>query len=194
MLDTLDKLSHKVSGFPGGLLKYVDAHDQERILNYGAIFGDSSDPSVVQRAQALISESPVSSFEPGLRSGRELLSTFHFGAVRIFKTNEPIKIFRTYKHEPGVLPRSGFFSLEKPENFDQAVLDYALIDPGTNLPWQQYDCVLEIEIPAGKYIYVGEAAQMGKAPGGGMQVWIDDDTVADLPWAEATAASWPLAR
>jgi len=124
----------------------------------------------------------------------ELLSTFRAGAVRIFKTTEPIKLYRTYKYEDGVLPRSGFFSLDKPENFKQAVSDYALVNPATSGPWQEYDSVLEIEVPAGHYMYLGEAASMAWAPGGGMQVWLPDEAVDDLPWEQAASAAWPLPR
>jgi hypothetical protein len=192
-LDTLDKLSLRASGFPGGMREYTDAHGQNRILDFGAIFGDASDEAVVRRAMDLTSNTPVSAFNPGLNSGLELLSTFDRGAVRIFKANEPIKIYRVYKSDPDLNKiKSGFFSLDRPDNFKQAVADGALVNPATNQPWQAYDRVLEMEVPAGSYMYLGDAASMGSAPGGGMQVWLSDETVAALPWQQAVSASWQL--
>ncbi|MFD2255905.1 hypothetical protein ACFSSA_04375 [Luteolibacter algae] len=53
----------------------------------------------------------------------------------------------------------------------------------------------EVEIPAGEYVHMGYAAKMtDKAPGGGTQIWLDDDVVNNaIDWdaAEATARNLP---
>lgn len=78
---------------------------------------------------------------------------------------------------------------DKPISRTQVEIDQALgsknegfflkKDDGTSA----YDRFVEVEIPAGSYVYLGFAAnQGGKFKGGGTQLWVDDKIRDKIDW------------
>jgi hypothetical protein len=114
--------------------------------------------------------------------GMQLLDTFSNGNVMIFKTTEPIKVYRVYgSTKPGAI-KSNYFMFEKPVSKSQVEVDYALgyYDKveGINKPFQDYDRVVEVEVPSGVYVHMGYAAkQSDRYKGGATQFWIEDDVI-----------------
>ena len=192
-IEAFYQLSNKLDDFPGGKLKYTDEHGIERLLDYDNLFCNVDDAGAVERLRKLTDTGPISAIGPGSRSGRELLSTFSNASVTVFKTNEPLKVYRVYEDGGGI--RSNFFLFEKPQNLSQVVADQALINPATGQKWQNYNRYIEVEIPSGEYVHMGYVAKMtDNAPGGGTQIWLDDDVVNNaIDWdaAEATARNLP---
>lgn len=190
-IEAIHQLSTKLNDFPSGIHSYVDDHGITRKLDFDKLFCDAADAEAVQRLRALTSNLPVSAHRPGLVSGKEVLSTFSNGSVTLFKTKEPLKVYRVYK-DGGTL-ESNFFLFEKPQSLKQAVADQALMNPQTGVPWQNYDRYVEVEIPADQYVYLGYASKMtDTAPGGGTQIWVDDVTVSDIDWVAAASAATVL--
>lgn len=97
----------------------------------------------------------------------------------LFKTTEPTKVYRVRSSQDEFLS-GNYFSYDLPVHRSQVEVDLALGSNGqtfieTKIPGAKYDQVVEVEIPAGVYVYLGYAAdQGGKFKGGGMQMWIDD--------------------
>lgn len=83
-----------------------------------------------------------------------------------------------------------------PVTKEQAIADLALINPNNNEVWQEYNSVMEVVLPPGTPIHMGFAAPMGKAPGGGWQIWLEDEVVdfnnGVIDWLAADAAAKPL--
>jgi hypothetical protein len=187
-IEAIHQLSTKLNDFPGGIHSYIDDHGITRKLDFDKLFCDAADTDAVQRLRNLTGNLPVSAHRPGLVSGKEVLSTFANGSVTLFKTKEPLKVYRVYK-DGGTL-ESNFFLFEKPQSLRQAVADQALMNPQTGVPWQNYDRYVEVVIPADQYVYLGYASKMtNTAPGGGTQIWVDDATVSDIDWVTAATTA-----
>ena len=191
-IEAIYQLSTKLDDFPGGTIAHIDEHGITRHLELDKVFADAADTEAVSRAKNFTGDAPVSTYGPGATSGKEVLSTFAEGSCTIFKTKEPLKLYRVYK-DGGRLP-SNFLMFEKPQGLKQVVADQALMNPTTNLPFQEYNRFVEVEIPEGHYVALGYTAKMtNAAPGGGTQIWIDDATIDAIDWqaAEATATVLP---
>jgi len=180
LIESIHQLSSKLGDFPSGKLKFTDSNGLERLLDYDNLFGNVDDAGSVSRLRKLANNEQMSDYGPGLKGGRELLSTFSNSSVTVFKTTEPVKAYRVYKQGGG--KESNYLFFEKPMTRSQVEVDYALGVNGT--PFQNpYDTWIEVEIPSGQYVYMGYAAPMnGRFKGGGTQFWIEDDVVQSIDW------------
>lgn len=132
-------------------------------------------------------------------SSRRWARKLENSTVVIFKTEEPITVYRVYSSDPNISrfgPSGSFLSQDKPISQRQVLADSALgNDNGAFLQYPAghpkagqpaYDRYVEIEIPAGEYIYLGYAGkQTDEFPGGGSQIVIDDVTRDKMKWNEA---------
>lgn len=192
-IEAFYQLSNKLNDFPGGKSRWWDTDLGDwRLLDFDNIYANPADAGAVLRARDLVQDAPLGKPVRGW-SGKKLLSTFSNSSVTVFKTTEPMKVYRVYNGQGG--PKSNFFTFEKPLNKSQVEADLALGNQSG--PFQNYDRWVEVEIPEGEYVYMGYAAkQTDKYIGGGTQIWIEDDLVNRLGqdgWWDAWATvSKPL--
>jgi hypothetical protein len=94
----------------------------------------------------------------------------------------------------GLTLDTNFLTLEPPISKSQVEADYALGTVAKGSFHPNYDSWIEVEIPAGNYVFVGVAGPMdGKYVGGGRQVWIEDDVVngGGIDWTSPTVNNLP---
>jgi hypothetical protein len=183
VIEAIHQLSTKLDDFPGGKHEFpnVNLPENKRILDFNKIFAKADDVEAVARARHLTSGDliPNSTWQ-----GTKLLDTFSNSNVAIFKTKQPIKVYRCFSSNPNISEwgaSGGFLMFERPVHRTQVEVDYAL---GTKTEGffcrntdgtSAYDRFVEVEIPEGVYVYLGYAAdQGGKFKGGGTQLWVDD--------------------
>jgi hypothetical protein len=194
VIEGLDRMIAKFPDFPSQkVLGHTDANGIVRDIDVRNLFADHTDTVAVDKMRRLASNQKMSAFGPGSRGGHELLSTFSNQAVICYRTKEPTKAYRLFDGGSGGRKESNFLLLEPPVTKAQAEADYALGAGGS--PFQpNYDSWIEIEIPAGSYVFTGVAGKMdGKYVGGGRQVWIEDDVVngAGIDWNNAVVNDLP---
>lgn len=176
-VDVVHKLSDKVHDFPGGKSRvWFDDLGEWRNLDFDNIFANADDPGALLRARDLVDDAPLQNRVNGW-TGKRLLSTFSNSSVTIFKTKEPLKLYRVYDDTRGA--KGAFLSFEKPVSKTQVEVDLAL--GNDNGVFGNYTRWTEVEIPEGEYVYLGYAAkQSDRYRGGGTQVWIEDELIDRL--------------
>jgi hypothetical protein len=165
-----------LNDFPSGRLQYTDPHHKEWLLDFDKIFANADDADAVLKARKLTSDELISDGW----TGKRLLSTFSNSSVTVFKTLEPIKAYRVYGTDKIGSVKSNFFMFEKPVSKTQAEVDYALgfLKDGVQTPFQNYDRIVEVEIPSGVYVYMGIAGkQTDRYRGGATQFWLSDEII-----------------
>ncbi len=184
VIERVLKMSDHVDGFPKGTKKINDGNGIARTLNFDKLYGDLNDEEIVSRLSKLANNEKMSNFGPGKVGGHELMSTFLKTTVSVFKTSEPITVYRVFPS--GGRKASNFVMYEKPLHRSQVEVDYALGVNGKTFvedAGQAYDRYIEVKIPAGEYVYLGHVAPMnGRFKGGATQIWLEDDVVDQINW------------
>jgi hypothetical protein len=195
LIEGLDRLCKKFPDFPvQSVANYEDANGIVRNLDVRNLFADHTDSVAVDKMRRIANNEVMSAHGPGKKGGHELLSTFANQAVICYKTKEPTKAYRVFDSGSGGRKESNFLLLEAPMSKSQAEADYALGSISTGSFQPNYDSWIEIEIPAGSYVFTGVAGKMdGKWVGGGRQVWIEDDVVngSGIDWTNAVVNELP---
>ncbi len=194
LIEGLDRLCKKFPDFPVQPVSHIDQNLISRKLSVVNLFAHHSDPVAVEKMRKLATNQQMSAHGPGLRGGHELLSTFSNQAVICYKTKEPMKAYRIFDSNETEFIPSNFLTLEIPISKSQVEADYALGAVASGSFQPNYDSWIEIEIPAGSYVFTGVAGPMdGKYVGGGRQVWIEDDVVngGGIDWGNQVANSLP---
>lgn len=186
VIEEIHQLSTRLDDFPSGMRQYTDPYQKKWMLDFDNIFANADDADAVLRARKLTTDELVSDGW----TGKRLLSTFSNSSVTVFKTLAPIKAYRVYGTDKIGSVKSNFFMFEKPISKTQAEVDYALgsLKNGMQTPFQNYDRVVEVEIPSGVYVYMGIAGkQTERYRGGGTQFWLSDEVIDD-----STLFDWNL--
>jgi hypothetical protein len=195
LIEGLDRLCKKFPDFPvQSVANYEDANGIVRNLDVRNLFADHTDSVAVDKMRRIANNEVMSAHGPGKKGGHELLSTFANQAVICYKTKEPTKAYRVFDSGSGGRKESNFLLLEAPMSKSQAEADYALGSISTGSFQPNYDSWIEIEIPAGSYVFTGVAGKMdGKWVGGGRQVWIEDDVVngSGIDWTNSVVNELP---
>ena len=184
----IHRLCDKVTGFPKGAGHWDDADGITHTVAFDNLMACADDAEAVAKARKLTTDDVLTS--KGM-TGKMVLETFANGNVMIFKTVEPIKVYRVYGSADPTKIKSNYFMYEKPYSKTQVEVDYALgffdKTTGTNKPFQNYDRVVEVEIPSGVYVHMGYAAkQTDRYRGGATQIWLEEDLINDtnlFDWA-----------
>ena len=179
LIEAIHRLRDKVPGFPNGKGQWVDANNITHTVTFDNLMANADDIEAVAKARKLSTDEVLTS--KGM-TGKMVLETFASGNVMVFKTVEPIKVYRVYDSTKLDAVKSNYFMYEKPYSKTQVEVDYALgsLKGGVNTPFQNYDRVVEVEIPAGVYVHMGYAAkQTERYRGGATQIWLEDVLIND---------------
>ena len=181
----IHRLSDKLPGFPKGQGEWIEGSVSHPVV-FDNLMASADDVGAVARARKLTTDEIVNIKG---RTGKQVLDTFANCNVMVFKTVEPIKAYRVYGSKEVGAIKSNFFMYEKPYSKTQAEVDYALgsLKDGVNKPFQDYDRIVEVEIPAGVYVHMGYAAKQNERyRGGATQIWLEDDII------NSSAFDWTL--
>lgn len=181
LIEAIHRLCDKVPGFPKGTGEWVDKYGDVHTVTFDNLMANADDVEAVAKARKLSTDEVLTS--KGM-TGKMVLETFASGNVMVFKTVEPIKVYRVYGSADPTKIKSNYFMYEKPVSKTQVEVDYALgykdRITGVQTAFQNYDRIVEVEIPSGVYVHMGYAAkQTERYRGGATQIWLEDALIND---------------